>query len=450
MHLRALIFSVLALCSTTPVFAAGKTAVITLEFPHGAENCGMGEVGVSLADDIHSVFWNPASLPAIGKNCSVQYIYSTFYETLLPAFHLQGLWHTDTIHAFFMPNLYRGVDFGASYSVNFINMGENAWTDSLGVVTGKSKSSETVRSYAAGLRFFDIASLGFAIKDIESRLFPELDSVPQNGIAKAQVFDFGVRLEKKFAIAEALDIHPALGFALHSFPQDSVSYIHNDTTSTADPLPLKRWYGASLKINLLDMIGVTAAQEREYAVVDQEFTDHYGYKIQITPFFALFNGSLVDSSGERFEVHSGKVVTFNFQQTLRALIRCANLFDPSLGEKLQAPNRWAAKHHLNPNIFLRYAKSTIHSRGDNDARDGQTQREFAIGASLIGDLRSLSIQKWFHPDPLPAVPAPAGGIGPKKETPDQESRPDAMPMEKKQVDTSSVKKAPVDDGELVQ
>jgi hypothetical protein len=339
MVLRHVFIGAVILFSSVSAFAVGKTAVITLEFPHGAENCGMGEVGVSLADNINSIFWNPASLPAIGQNLSVQYVYSVFYESLLPSFGLKDLWHTDTIHAFFMPNIYKNVDFGISYSINFINMGENEYTDELGIVTGKGKSSETVRSYAMGLRFYDIASFGFAIKDIESRLAPGIDTIPLNGIAKAQVFDFGIRLEKLFTIADVLDIHPAIGFALHSFPQDSVTYMHYDTLSLSDPLPLKRWYGASIKINLLDLFGVTAAQEREYAVVDQEFIDHQGYKIQITPFFALINGSMVDSSGDRFEDQKGRVVTFNYQQTLNALIRCTNLFNPALSEKIQAPSR---------------------------------------------------------------------------------------------------------------
>jgi hypothetical protein len=245
MFLKQFVGFMIILISSSYVYSGGRTSVITLEFPHGAENCGMGEVGVSLADNINSVFWNPASLPAIGENLGVQYVYSTFYEPLLPIFRMPDLWHSDTIHAFFVSNLFKNVDFGASYSTNYINFGLTSLSDTNGVETGNVFSNETVRSFAVGLRYYDVISLGFAIKDINSCLAPGLDTIPKDGTAQAQVFDFGVRLEKKFSIAEVLDIHPALGFSLHSFPQDSVSYIHTPL-SQSDPLPLERWYGGSI------------------------------------------------------------------------------------------------------------------------------------------------------------------------------------------------------------
>lgn len=435
--------------SAIPIFALGEAAVITLEFPHGAENCGMGETGVSLADNINSIFWNPASIPAIGENLHVQYIYSESYESLLPTFHLKDLWHSDTIHALFITDIYKNIDFGASYSVNFINMGENIWTDSLGLITGKSRISETVRSYAAGLRFFNTASVGLAVKEIESRLAPGIDTLPFNGIAKAQVFDFGVRLEKKFTIAEALDIHPAIGIALHSFPQDSVTYLHYDTISRSDPLPLKRWYGASVTFNLLDVIGVAAAREREYSVVNQTFIDHKGYKIQITPFFALLSGSMIDSLGDRFEDQSGWVMTFNYQRTVTALSRWVKLFNPALSEKIQFPNYWAARHHINPNIHLQFATSDIHTKGDNTAREGQTRNEFSFGVSIIGDLRSLSINKLFAPASKTSASKPAVDPKPALETSKKEPVNSSISPEINQSETETTKVKSTEDNELV-
>ena len=48
---------VMPICS--PV---GQSAVVTLVFPFGARNTGMGEVGTSLADDDAVLFYNPAGL----------------------------------------------------------------------------------------------------------------------------------------------------------------------------------------------------------------------------------------------------------------------------------------------------------------------------------------------------------------------------------------------------
>lgn len=202
-----------------------------------------------------------------------------------------------------------------------------------------------------------------------------------------------MRLEKKFTIADVFDIHPSIGFAVHSFPHDSVIYLHSDTSGRADPLPLNRWYGASLKLNLLDLFGFIYSQEKQYAVIDQEFIDHKGYKIQITPFFALVNGSMDDISGVRFEENNGWVFTFNYQQTMNALIRCTRLFNPQLSEKLQAPSKWAEKYHINPNVHFQYARSTIHSKGEIDVREGQERKDYSFGISLAGDLHSLSLTK---------------------------------------------------------
>jgi hypothetical protein len=403
--------------SAIPVFSVGKTAVITLEFPHGAENCGMGEVGVSLADNINSVFWNPAALPAIGKLLSVQYVYSHFYEPLLPRFQIKDLDHSNDIYAVFVNNVVKNVDFGLSYSVNHINMGMNEWRDEFDRIIGRAYSEEIVRSLAIGGQYADIISLGAAIKDVESRLAPGYNSISQNGIALAQVFDAGVRLEKKFTIADAFDIHPAIGFAVHSFPRDQVTYIHDDTVPQFDPLPLKRWYGASIKFNAFDFFGVTFAQEREYAVIDQEFNDHKGWKFQITPIFAYLVGAMDDSAGHRFERNHGYVLTFNYQQTLNALIRFTDIFSPTLNEKLRNQKKWAEKHHIKPNFHWQYARSSIHTHGDNDSREGQTRKEWSVGISLIGDLSAIPSLKNLHKNQgKPASNAqPPVNISPKEE-----------------------------------
>lgn len=197
MFLRVLCVFAMIVGSSATAFAVGKTAVMTLDFPHGAENCGMGEVGVSLAENINSVFWNPASLPAIGQNLSVQYLYSYFHEDLLPSLRIKDLYHNDTIHAFFMQDIWRNIDLGMSYSINYMSMGYNDRIDFLGNFTDSIHCSETVRSYALGLRFYDVASIGFTIKNFKSRIAPGFNGNQQDGIAQGQVFDLGFRLEKK-------------------------------------------------------------------------------------------------------------------------------------------------------------------------------------------------------------------------------------------------------------
>jgi hypothetical protein len=390
---KKIIFCAAMALSAVSVFPVGQTAVITLTFPHGAENCGMGEAGVSLAENLNSVFWNPAALPAIGRNLSLQYAYSHFSERLLPVLDIDDLEHTNEIHAIFINGFVRNFDFGASYSVNSINFGVNPWEEEETGIIEYPNSSETVRSFAVGAQYAGILSLGVALKDVESRLAPGYGNDPRNGIARAQVFDAGVRLEKKFTIANAFDVHPALGFSVQSFPREQVRYIYDDTVPQYDPLPLMRWYGASIKLNALDFLGVVFAKERDYAVIDQEFNEHQGWKIQVTPFFALLLGSMEDSIGDRFERNRGYIFTFNYQRTLDAFIRVTDFFGSGLAEKLRRQKQLAEKHHLKPNFHVQYARSVIHTLGDNDLRDGQTRKELSFGVSLIGDLGAFDFKK---------------------------------------------------------
>lgn len=73
----------------------GESAVITLEFPAGAENTGLGESGVSIANTVNSVFWNPANVASLYEESYVNFIYSRFSEKLLPAL-VSDLFHDFT------------------------------------------------------------------------------------------------------------------------------------------------------------------------------------------------------------------------------------------------------------------------------------------------------------------------------------------------------------------
>ena len=94
--------------------------VITLEFPVGAENTGMGESGVSLDNSIYCAFFNPASIASFGKKQNLQFCYSVFNEPLLPAFHLPDLIHSDTTFGIFFNSFIPHLDFGYVHFTNFI------------------------------------------------------------------------------------------------------------------------------------------------------------------------------------------------------------------------------------------------------------------------------------------------------------------------------------------
>jgi hypothetical protein len=60
---KLLAFSVFVfVLSTSPVWAVGQSAVITLVFPPGARATGLGEAFTAIADDANATFFNPAGL----------------------------------------------------------------------------------------------------------------------------------------------------------------------------------------------------------------------------------------------------------------------------------------------------------------------------------------------------------------------------------------------------
>ena len=219
--------------------------------------------------------WRGWSL--IGRQCALRFLesgspsrcrrqsvgtilHSTFRENLLPGFNIPDLWHTDTAFAVFLQDLYKDIDLGVAYNSNFVNMGINSLYDSRGDSISSARSYEWVHSVSLGVRYAKIISVGASIKRFESALAPGVaPGSENNGIAEGTVFDLGLRLEKKFTVARVLDITPALGLSIANCPRDSVFYVD---PNYKDPLPLERWAGGSVKLNLLNFLGFTGAVER--------------------------------------------------------------------------------------------------------------------------------------------------------------------------------------------
>jgi hypothetical protein len=168
----------------------GQSAVITLVFPYGARSTGMGEVGTALADDESVLFYNPAGL-AMPNEKWIGGSGSPFWEPLLPAFGLKELWHgtasaqiQDTGNFWCQPGFF----------FNYINMGENSWTNELGVELGRSRSYEGVLALGCGFDFKDLGVnnhyFGVTGKYIYSALAPGIGANGA-GIGQTVAFDAG-------------------------------------------------------------------------------------------------------------------------------------------------------------------------------------------------------------------------------------------------------------------
>ncbi|MCX7725676.1 MAG: hypothetical protein N2053_02375 [Chitinispirillaceae bacterium] len=362
-------------------FSVGKTGVISLIFPSGAINTGMGECGVSLADNIYSAFANPASLPAIGENNVSQFFYSEFRERLLPNFEIPDLYHKATFSGIILNEIFPNFDIGYTYSYNYLNMGKNIWIDEF-------EREDTVNSYekvisnSIALRAFKIASIGINIKPFKSVLSPEQ-------IAKGVVFDIGFRLEYKYKFWNLLTVHPAIGLSFLNYGQRSVYYTENDSAI----LPRTRLYGGSLHVDLINLLGITLVREREYAVIDQEKIEHLGMKIDITPFYSILRGRLMDTAGLRYQEAVGEVFNFNFYKTLECIQAIYNLVIKDQNNKsiinLSQPTKW-----LKLNVFYQKARNTIQPYFINiGSRDDQTRNDYTIGINLIYTPYNFTKQK---------------------------------------------------------
>jgi hypothetical protein len=191
--IKSILLTATILVSYVEVFAIGESAVITLIFPGGTRECGMGEVGTALADDEYTTYWNPAGLGVANERFDGGAV-SFSQQRLLPAFIKNNdFWHQMGTVA------YQPLDekFGGfGFNTNLINMGESEWTssDTTDTTIHKSRSYEAVYtlSYGNSLKFFNHPNhyIGINAKFIYSALAPGSGG-SGNGIAKGVAFDVG-------------------------------------------------------------------------------------------------------------------------------------------------------------------------------------------------------------------------------------------------------------------
>lgn len=349
-------------------FSIGETAVISLEFPYGSENLSMGECGVSINNSLNSVFWNPANSSFLGDELHVQIAHSFNHEFLLPAFQLNDLYHISNSTGIFASNFIPYIDISYVFNQNRINFGENTITNELGQITSTFNSYEYVISNNISFNFANFIGAGFTIKNYKSELSP-------NNIAKGVAFDFGTRLQHKFNLFDFAYIVPSAGFSILNFGNDSANYTNTDPNY---PLPKKLWYGASIKLSAFNFFGITAVREEEKCLISQEYTNHTGYKIQLSPFYSKSYGYMLDTAGSREELFDGYSVTINLkevQNSLNSIFKLVSYVKPE--RKFKQIDLFKKF-----NFHISFNKSEIFSI-DSEARDKQTSKGFEAGISFI-------------------------------------------------------------------
>jgi hypothetical protein len=385
-----LVVSIL-LCAVS-VSASSQSAVITLEFPGGAENTGLGECGVSHAKNIYTLFWNPASLPAVYDETYSNIIFGHFHEVLLPLFQVPDLYHNFTPFCLLLNKVVPHIDISYGCFENYISFGTNDWTDIMGNVMDSAFSDETVWAHTLAVRAFDIFSAGITFKTYNSRLAPGY-GIGDDGIATGIAYDVGFRIGKKIPLFDIIELQPALGLSFLNLWGDSAKYIH-DRTDTYEPIGKTIIYGGSMGFNVLDLFEYTYIREISRSMLAgswHEKTDHWGERFQITPFYCRIQGKMIDSVGNRHERTQGDVVTLNFRKSLEMLEKVVRFSDrlnhTSYCQTLVSWDEEQAigKYKIKPNFYFSFAHNSIETTGDNDSREGQSRFDWTLGIGILGN-----------------------------------------------------------------
>jgi hypothetical protein len=317
--------AVLFLLLSLQAFAGvGESAVITLIFPYGARSCGMGEVGTALADDESALFFNPAGLDI--RNARWQWgSASNFREPLLPALHIDDLWHY-AFTGYVQPSTRNNIGgFGVYYNV--IDMGENVITDAIGRPRRSTHSWEGVMALGWGFNLAELGDssrhYGIAIKPFVSALAP---GIGENGEGTARGFAIDIGLLRVFRNGLRF------GFTMMNMGPN-VFYI---CRSQADPLPFTINCALAYKrsfyqdnIRLVDIAGEVRLNKElvinhyngdpepfykamfkdlfneplSYEI--QEINYHAGIEVGILNTVFYRQGFLFDYIGERYEMTMG-------------------------------------------------------------------------------------------------------------------------------------------------
>jgi hypothetical protein len=307
-------------CWGADLWAIGETAVITLAFPYGARQVGMGEVGVTLADDESATYWNPAGLGIRNERWEAGAV-MVCWEPVLSVFGFKDFWHFAGAgcyqHTF--PDHHV---FGVGTSINYLALGVNDRYNESGELVGTMRSYENVVGRSFGVSFFNRSrtqhGFGASIKYVYSALAPGFGPNGE-GVGKTFAVDVGYLCVLPFGMR--------IGATFLNMGPD-ISYISRDEE---DPIPFTARVGLGFKRDFgtpevaIARVSAEYSINREFAKRDTNtgkpypfykalFTDDHfaeelihntGCEIRLFRTGAARIGFLYDDAGSRTELHWG-------------------------------------------------------------------------------------------------------------------------------------------------
>jgi hypothetical protein len=260
-------------CWVSDLWAIGETAVTTLSLPYGARQLGMGEVGVTLADDESATFWNPARLGIRNERweAGAATVYSD--EVFSP-----GPWHFAGAGCYQLS--FPKITFGSGAMVNYLNLGVHDSYNESGELIDIKRPYEIIGGLSIGIGFLNGRptqhGLGMSAKLIKSAFAPSF--IP-NGEVVGRTFaidigylcvlPFGIRLGATF-----LNMGPSIWYVT---PEESY------------PLPFTGRIGVGYKHEFCTSYLSVAQLSMEYSI-NHEFSHRDGFPGEPDPFYkALFS-----------------------------------------------------------------------------------------------------------------------------------------------------------------
>ncbi len=287
----------------------------------------------------------------------------TFFEQLLPAFKIPDLWHL--YFAMIWPTEEWGT-LGAS--VNFINFGQNEWTDENGKIKGRARSWEGVFGLSYGLSLMQDFSLGLNLKYAYSALAPGYGSGDE-GIGQTFAVDAGL-LKRNFLLKN-LDL--GLNF------QNMGPAIFYVSQSEKDPIPFTIKLGTAYHAVQSPIHSVTLLLD-----LDREIVKNYFDKPPDPFYKALWTDLINDTTALSDTTHSrffNEMEEINLHAGIEwwyanfLAVRIGHLFD-YIGKRFELTLGLGLKYG-NLNIDWSFIHSPegfmkgIVNEGSNGSRNGQ-------------------------------------------------------------------------------
>lgn len=358
------------------VYAIGESSMYMLEYPSGAENTGLAESGVSLSNSINTIFWNPASLPAVYDNLQTRIQTNYFSEHPM---NMRNVDHYCITGALFFNDLLPNIDIAYGFYKNSLNF-----------------QDENVFSNCIGVRVLKMFSLGISLKTFRSyylSISPSPDYTVTHYTPRGFAFDLGARFEHTARIASTpLTLQPQLGISLVNLGRDS-AYEHSDQKM---PLPRGFFIGGSVTTKFLEFCSYTMTAQARASLLKLtncgSTVSDYHYdgghdllvsisnKFQLTPFYSYGFGYMVDYNGRRFEFHDVHTFTFDARKLMAIIYRIKNQdFEPESQNIEKFQEKFSFYNgKIKPNIRFSYSTADINSI-DGNYRDGQRGIDFSLG-----------------------------------------------------------------------